>query len=443
MIININKSLLLHASIMPSFLKHIIMSATRKSMIFYHSLLKNVLKNPVLFDLATPEMHIHYQNVLDSIIVQYDKFFSSSEGESLIQNIINEPTSLCLFPSETLIMEVSPHFKSLTIENNGSSLIYVSSSIINPSKTNSEMNLLSNNLSSIIRRILLKSDLILFDSEYNDLMEYLQQLIDLSSSNNSYLDSELDKLYEFLGPNKMSLQQICDILDKELDIEEESHSKDPIVDISKYSRQFTYIDKLIKNVNQIENRSREKIIYFELIDFSHEFFKKNPIPENIDESLTFADYFKNAVSMFPNHIQENETSRRILHSIFIHEFLIIEEIKNNNGIIEEDNKTHNFIDKNKQFLINDSNQKFLDIYKRDPSLLKYYFDEINLAFDSEIPIVRFWHIHNGFEMLNSLLQHQNIGEVGADQIIPLSVMAIVMANPFGIASTAFYLSNYI
>jgi hypothetical protein len=60
-----------------------------------------------------------------------------------------------------------------------------------------------------------------------------------------------------------------------------------------------------------------------------------------------------------------------------------------------------------------------------------------------MPFARIAHIHSAYQVLPGLLSMQGIDEVGADQLVPFSILATVYVNPLGLAATFTFFSQFI
>ena len=108
-----------------------------------------------------------------------------------------------------------------------------------------------------------------------------------------------------------------------------------------------------------------------------------------------------------------------------------------------DEETQKIIHDESDYFISFNHQPFLDVYCKDTSKLKLFFEEFDIAFKCKQPFEKIYHIHSSFQVLTCLLTLQGIGDIGADQIHQFSAIAMVFSNPFGLASTNEFLSKYI
>lgn len=443
-----------YARIIPSFFASLLNRVNDKTDLFYKKFLRNIIINYPIFGLSHPELALFAKDELNQFIEQLDEFFETQEAEELIDKIIKLPHDLCVEPTEEKLKLVYPKYSEITLVNSkafqkitgtflhDSPLVYVPFSTSIPITTFESLN--SGNLTSTISKLLISTDLVQLQNASNP-HDYFQQLVDLSDTyGNPQLDFLINQLEVNLGKTILTFDGLCAMMEKYIDEKDQLNNNDPLIEIAKYSTQNAFLGKLKDIASRITKNTNNFINFLVLEKTISDVCKSSDIPElDIDDYAAFCEQL---YKLFPPDIQvsiANCYSQRNIQSILAHKYDLINRVFNDQQLQDFDKKIYNFLQEQKQTILDCNQLDFLQIYKDDPSLLKLFYKEFSLAFQTKMPFNRIAHIHVAYQILNGLLQIQKIGEIGADQIVPFAIMGIVYANPLGLASTYEYLSRFI
>lgn len=450
------ESLKKYSALIPDYLKTYINNFRNKSKFFYNSFLKLIIDNFVVFGISEPELYLYSKDKLEELKNELENYFGSENSNEFIESLLSS-SSICVIPKESKLIDIHPKYYPTTlvdsdtfskygINTDSGKLFFVPTVTILPSSNYSEPTTNKNSLSYYTRQFLMEAEIIQIETDSNSPIEWFQNLTDLSSfSVNSKLESIFGHLIEYLNDNT-TMDTIYKIVENELIIENKSQSEDPLKDISSYCSQLSYLNKILELEKSISNYSSNFLNFITIDNVIKNFFSTNIPPKDILESNVFIDYFQKALNYLNNTVPslENDViTNRNLHSLLTQKCDIINWLNEDHEIKEEEEKLHKFLSEKKNLLIEYHQFSFLEIYKKEPEKLKFFFEEFNKAFNCNMLFVRISHIHSAYEILSGLLQIQGMNEIGADQIVPFAILATVYANPKGLSSTYTFLLRYV
>lgn len=260
-------------------------------------------------------------------------------------------------------------------------------------------------------------------------------------------------------------------------------ASDPLLRISQYSTQFSLINKINSFVQSQISSSTNAANFLLVNKYVSNYVDRNPPEKNIFESNHFNIYYKTAFDDMMKLNSQNETANflsnpnsissdniklvnttnnnnntnttrvanstnnlrplhdrskiwsniqpdfvthRNFHSSLSFKLDLFNKIKNEKEVIEEAARMKKFLFENKEKLTDTSQHKFLEIFIQEPHRLKYFNEEFEIAFSSNMPFIRIDHIHQAYQALIGLLQIQGMDEIGADQITPFAMAATVL-----------------
>ena len=408
-----------YSPLIPTFMRQIISQANY----LFFDLLLPFVDYFSLFGICHNEITLFYPNKKEELIAALKKFFMSKESFTFYRELLQAPP-LCVIPKELSIREIDPKYIPLTLLT--PEIFDVKKPTFVPLSTSTYMSATHSvpdrNFTGVVRNILLDCELICLEKEKASPTECFADLVSMTSFlGDPELEQSLEEIEKYIGqhPN-LTIQNICDMVNSELDKEENSEEQNPILSVSKYTRQSVFIKKNIEINNNIPINAQSLLNFFKL---KNDIEKETSLPK-----MNFTDLF---LKYKDKADCKTSFQLRNMFSILLKKtnYLATKDFP------EADKSFHDYLEKNKEKIVNQIKQDFLEPYKKDPSLLKLFFDEFELAFQTKLPISRMEHIHNSYTILIGLLKEQGITDIGADQIVPLAIVATVYSNPIGLATT--------
>ena len=414
------ESLKKYAPLMPQFMYKII----EESKELFCDLLIPYLKFFSIFGIAHYEITLFCPNKKEELIESLIKFFQSDEADTLF-NDLRTFFPIYVAPHEKDIIEIYPKFVPSTLITpdfyniDEPKFIPLSITSFLPSMMGSH----AKGFTQTVRQLLLDCELICLEEDESNPYDAFANLVSLTNFyGDPVLEKELDEIGEYLKtrPN-LTIASICGMINAELDAQENSQDQNPLLSISEYSKQSSFIKKNIEKINSTPSNAAS---FMNFLFVQKEIEKYN----NDIEGKSFVDSF---IFLKEKLDCKNFQQTRNLFSILVSKLNYLDK----HNYDKENEEMHEYIAENKEKLLSMHKQDFLEIYKKDPSLLTLFFTEFELAFKTRIPIARMEHIHNSYTILIGLLKEQGIGDIGADQIVPLAMIATVLSNPIGLAET--------
>ena len=414
------ESLRKYAPLMPRFMSKII----DESKELFCSLLIPFLEFFSIFGIAHYEITLFCPNKKEELIESLTKFFQSDAADALFNEIVTF-FPIYVAPHEKDIVEIYPKFVPSTLITpdfyniDEPTFVPLSTTTFPPSMFGSNWK----GFTQTVRQLLLDCELICLESDEQKPYNALANLVSLTSFyGDPVLEKELDEIGEYLNAHPdLTIEAICRKINAELNAQENSQDQNPLLSISEYSKQSSFIKKNIEKINTTPSNAASFMNFI--------FVQKEIEKYNSDiEGKSFVDSF---IFLKEKLDCKNFQQMRNLFSILVSKVKYLDK----HNYDKENEEMHKYIAENKEKLLSMHKQDFLEIYKKDPSLLTLFFTEFELAFKTRIPIARMEHIHNSYTILIGLLKEQGIGDIGADQIVPLAMIATVLSNPIGLAET--------
>lgn len=416
-----------YSQILPNFAKVIIQ---KKPQIFWSKLFLQFLRLPYLFGLANHEIEIFYSTKLDQFVKCLTTYFMSKPSTSFF-NQLAFSKDVCIYPLEQLIRQIDASFVPQTLITPEFAKVQAPKFIqysYTPFVATSPEKVKTPGLIKSVRSLLQECDLICLETNETNPKVILQQLVSLTTYvSNIKFEAYLEEIDNFIhsSPYKQDINTIIKTINRELDGEYESNSKDPLVIISHYSKQFNFIKKLNDLLSSIGNRAQilkeRRILQTKLC-----------LPA-VEELINPADFILSFLALKDYLQLKKQESFRTLHSLLLSKIGFLN--KDYTDVVS-DGEFNTFLIRNRNvFLEVQYTTQFLKPYIKDPRLLDVFFNEFNLVFKTKLPLLRAHHIHNSITILIGYLKDQNIGEIGADQIIPFGVVATVLSNNLGYITT--------
>jgi hypothetical protein len=422
------------ASLMPSFLRRVIAKCPERHIFFFDSFLKHFVIHHSLFGIADPELPLFAEAELAALLDGLSAFFHSSEAIAVVDAIVHCERQISIMPSELALRAVCPSFQPVTLVDSTLSdqLFYIpmaALSVLTPQKSADR----SDSLTSVTRRFLIASDLVKIEEDCQSPFAYFMQMSLLSDFyGKPEIELELDQLQVFTAANPgLDMDTLVTLVENELDLEIQNATEDPLCEISAYSSQYSYLTRLTNHASQISTHAKNYINFLKAQRFA-----QTSIPLN--RSSPFLEIYTTACASFPTVIAEpSYLSYRSLFSV------IAKQIGLELRLNERDAQVQEFLRVHRAALLESQNQPFLQVYHKEPSKLELFVRAFKRAFETNMPFVRLAHIHSAYQILTGLLQMQNLGTIGADQLVPFAIVATVCTNPPGLASTCDFLGRYV
>jgi len=460
----LQESLIKFSPLLPGFSKRCILHVDSPKSIFWEHLLLPILKGYYLFDLAPHEFLVFFQFEYEAMINNIKEFFESDEADELLRNICMCKDDISVLPKEQLLMEINPdyyphtlidksilervHGKNEAINSLPSNLVFCPISRNKIDKYEAGMTN-SFGLVANARNFLLHAELIKIRSECHNPIEFFRELADLSSV---YGDPDLEDILSLLtlelrSESSITIDSLCDLIEKDV---QQEQSNNPLWVLSGYSSQTSYISKLREINSNLCKSVKVWIEYQKITKFAQNLIDQKivpiPPPEIIKgDPQQFLDFYDKASNLLTTEggIKLSHSTNRILFTLLSYHLGVFSLLETNTDTQNLDSKIQDYVRLNSTELISSHQQSFLNIYKEDPKKLSLFYEDFDIAFKSQMMFERISHIHTAFQILTGLLQIQNIGEIGADQIVPFAMIATVYANPPKLATTATFMSKFI
>ncbi|KAH0786988.1 hypothetical protein GPJ56_008986 [Histomonas meleagridis] len=305
-------------------------------------------------------------------------------------------------------------------------------------------------LNSLVREFLLHSYLVKLDRTYDNVSNYFQ---DIASFSSFEVNPELEECYydllDELSSSPTTISEISKNIEHEM-ANETNPGEQTLNTLSEYSQQSQYIKGLQEIAAKIRKCASNTYdfyymyrVYFELLSEIRE--HRPSTDEIIQNPQTFVNFFCECSEKFSEIEKKKISSRKIknLFYVLMYDTKAWETFISQPSLVEYDKEIQRFVSEESESLLCYHQLDFLDIYKEDKSKLEMFNSEFKLAFECAQPFERISHIHSAYEILGGLLRLQDIGEIGADQIVPFALLATVYANPLGLASTGNFIAEFI
>ena len=407
-----------YSSLIPLSLQIILSSASY----LFIDLMTPFIKFFSLFGICDPTITLFYPQKKEELISSLNQYFLDDDGVFYLESL-TRTTPICVVPTEMCIRDIDINYIPYTFltpdiyDVQKPCFIPLSISYSN----NSYQNQQKHSFATTVINLLLDCELICLEKEDSPPLECFNELVSLTSFlGDPLLEQSLEEIENYLKENQnLTIQEICDIVNAEIDKEENSEEQNPILSIAKYTKQSALIQKLTEKNDNIYQNAQNLLHFYQL---------KN----ELDNETLPDDSFINIFLKLKDEKQCNSTNQLAnLFSILLKKTNYLES----KDYKEEDQNLHTFLDNNKEKILTHISQDYLEQYKEDPSLLSLFFDEFELAFKTKLPLSQIEHIDNSYAILIGLLKEQGITDIGADQIVPFAILATVLCNPIGLAST--------
>lgn len=458
-------NLKLFAPIFPIQIRKFLNSTENSTSIFWDAFLSPFFIHSTVFGLNNPDLVYIARDKITKVAKRMQEFFISDESKSLMEEILNETQDLTHIPSSSLIKQVDQNYIESTIFDQESfkklpvDVKWIPKDPIfhlHGEKRNHPLRLATykeNTLNNIIRRFLLKSKLVRVEVKPQTVLGYFDYISKQSSCDG---DPDLVDELELLGTelenqNITSISELIEKFEDELSKEEANSNQSLLAGVSEYSVQHAYINKLKEISDRILQNTLNLIEFGEIVEMIDKLIVTSPIiirpslPEMIKNPKSFIEFYNNLVKeVHVENISRNPSfGYRNVCLVILHRLRILDVFYEKEDLKTIDQKMYDFVHDQSQMLLNYHQLSFLDIYKTDPTKLDMFIHEFTNAFKTKQPFDRISHIHTAYQILSGLLTIQDIGEIGADQIVPFAMLATVYSNPQGLASTKEFLQNYI
>jgi hypothetical protein len=414
--------------IFPSFLKIVIRNNPN---IFYQSLLSYYIEYFFLFGIAP----------LDAVIFtdftpfkeRTAEFFQSDDGARFISDVMTSDETILSVPLEQMILMAFPDYQHLTIVDKEIRL-FSSETSGSVQPLIKEQNLLTSAI-----EFLMKASLIRLENPPNSAFETFQKLAKLSSVFGDLdIEAALDRFAGFLENKNTPLADIINLIQKSIQSKADEGS---MKQISSYSSQFS----LIKSFIEICERFLSSLSIFACFQNDRKLAESKipeyDFPSPISDPQPFLDLFSKIVSQIENTQKQKYYLPRTVLLVLLRKFNIAEIFDTNIELLENDKKLHEFLLVHQTEIIDVNAHKFLKTFNEDKSKLNLFDLYFKQAFATTYPFQRISFIHESFQVLEALLKIQNIGDLGADEILPFSIFSAVVSNPIGLMRVGTFITK--
>lgn len=443
-----------HASMLPSFIRKCLTHSKHAPALFWNAFLKNVLTYFYMFGIAPIEYSVFVGDKIESVVSSLEKFFTSKEGNAFFADLMDTKAHpiICREPSEKLLLTVAPEFRSISCIDAddikdlmgadakiGSGLLFVQMASTEVSKgIRDTFYDVSDNVVSLVRRFLMDADLLKLPEERHETIDYFEQLASLSNVfGDSELEFQLDRLAEKLSHSPMTIEQICSGLEESIKNKKEDGAPDPLEDVIPYNNQYAYVKRLKEMNDEVQKRAGQWLDFQCILKAFNETVSQpgNELPSKAAELPKYVSRVAPIV-MESASVDDDISSMRAFCSMVLARTDILKALDQDAEVKKMDKEIHTFITKNKDMILNEKlNIDFLEPYKKSPKKFAKFNEEFELACQSKLPFSCLDHIHRAYNMLATLLQMTDMGEIGADQLVPFALTATVLANTPGIWTT--------
>jgi len=422
-----------YSTLFPDFLKPLFSDKQSSGPLFWNLLLQYYIKHPYVFGLCTFESYIFHEQEFKSFFHSLSVYFLSEDSSSLLDKIIKCSKSFAQYPS-------SAHYSSIT-GNESARFLFSSESITFFNQTgliklpkSSIFLLLSQNSSkicdtkpvintfeSIVSELFNRAKLILVE-KYSDPYNIVKQIVELSTNCEK---EELHSLFQEIEPilNELSMSAFLSRMGNHLDCIENING---MTVIPNYTPQSSLVKNLTRMTNCIHKNIQNYLKYCLFDGIS----KQVPLKYFIDGNLLTKDqvvleqYCDIICLINEAQITLGIDDAQILLSIVLRSHNVYKWL-----IDSSDNKN---TEKKMQELYNlNINQVLKSV--SDPLIIECMnTDSVFCFFRKQISSISVVNslLEISFKIISSmkwlsefLLNHSN-NEVGADTIIPLTILAI-------------------
>ena len=449
-----------HASMLPLFIRRSVEQAKDGTGLFWNTFLKTVLVHFYLFGVAPIEYTVFVGDKINSVIAKLEKFFAGKEGRAFVKELLDVQKNpvICKEPSEKLLLSVAPEFRSIScldakdlkafMESDTkieSGLLFVQMASTERSKGERDTFYdVSDNVLSMVRRFLMDADLLKLPEEREETIDYFEQLASLSSVfGDSELEFQLDRLAEKLSDTPMSIEDICTKLEESIKNKKEDAGTDPLEDVIPYNNQYAYVKRLKEMNDEVQKRAAAWLEFQCVLKAFNEAIAQpgNELPADVKQLPKYVSRV-GPVVLKSAGLEDDIPIMRAFCSMILARTDIVKSIQQRSDVKKMDEEIHSFITKNKDTILEENlNMDFLEPYKKNPKKFVKFNEEFELACQSQLPFSCLDHIHRAYNMLATLLQMSDIGEIGADQLVPFALTATVLANTPGIWKTQALMSD--
>ena len=447
-----------YAPMLPVVVRVVVKDAQDPASMFWNSFLHKVLKSFFLFGIAPIEFMLFNWQKLQAAVTLLRGFFGSDAGKAFVLDLIDEQKHpvICKEPSERLLLSVAPAFRSISCLNAdfiadftpddinvGKGLFFVPISCAEVKRTSTSTSVESSTV-GLVRRFLMDADLLKLPEERAETIEYFEQLASLSNVFGDVdLEVQLDKLADSLIEHPISIKEICAIFERRISTQSRDMTGDPLSEVAPYNSQFLYVKKLKDMMAEVQ---KEAVRWLDFQCLLSSFDQVSAIAGNEppEDPSVFSKYVAKITPLVlkETSLEPEVDVMRSLCSIVLARTNVLDAFEAREDIKKMDTEIRTFIEKNRQKILSENaNFDFLEPYKKDPSKLSLFNEEIQLACQSRLPFSCLNHIHKAYHILSTLLKMADIGEIGADQIVPFALTATSLANPERIWTTKTMMSE--
>ena len=436
------KTLREYSHLVPGFLRVFLNAVPEKNVVFWTRFLKPILENFAVFGVDVPDMLLYEEETLEALVRDLEAYFSEPESVEFVNGIVECKIDVTIVPSEMELKKVDCNYQSVTIvdrdcdgfDSSEVPLFYLKCESVQQPATNPSKEEGEQSRADVVKEFLLEAKLVRLERNYETAFQYFQEIANLSCTfNDPILEIDLDKMSEFLeGENPMTKDDLLAMVEKNIEEEENNKSEDPFASISQYSAQFGYITRLNTRVAAITENAKTYVNFLRTRRYLND--------AQIDTSLPLVSEYTRIASAIGSVLNIPKPDHIIFRTV--HSMLAI-RYNCDLQITEDDKQIHDFLEKEKDNLISLQPAEFIDIYKSNPAQLACFSRELQLGFSTRMPLARVSHIHTCYQSLTSILQMRGYRDIGADQLVPFAIIATVVANPMGLASTHKFLTEYV
>lgn len=430
-----------YSQLLPGFLRTLLKAHPERHALFWNVFLRPILENYSVFGVEIPDLLLYEEETLNNLVIELESYFSDQSSIEFVDSVLSNPTDISIVPSELALKNVDPNYESITIvdrdcgyfDSDCPPLFYMKS------ESSSGMNVDLSSLdslsqASIVKRFLLQAKLVRIERTYDTAFEYFQEIANLSCTfHDPLLEIGLDGLSSFLEcENPMSIEELVSMVEANVEADESDKAEDTFAVISKYSSQFGYLTRLHKMVTAVTDNAHVYVDFLRIRNYVQSIQVDTTAPF-VTEYAKVAGGISKAVGIpKPEHVVF-----RTVHA------MLTKIYKCNFEISEEDKRIHDFLEREREELIQLQPPEFIEIAKGYPEELSCFCRELQLAFSTRMPLARVSHIHACYQSLTWILQTHGFRDIGADQLVPFAIVATVCANPIGLSTTYHYLVDYI
>lgn len=430
------------APMLPLFVRKCLSLFEKPQYVFWE-MMKPVIENFELFDLAHKDLYLFDHDIIVDMIFEFEDFFhtqgalyfihqiidnneicSSIPQESKISKILNEYQPLTLIPVFVFNMK----YHNFTIDNISPVPVFVAPNI--ELERGSTEKFEEDVFFETVSRFLLRAELTRVRSvTENDPRKYFTVLAELSSIyGDPDLEDDLDQVVELLHKSKIqSIDELLQQLENYL-ISKSQHPQNlPLNKIATYSLQQNYIMKMTEFVGKFETRKNE------IVEFDNTISKLNKTTNlpTINYEGDVSQEFLNVYDQITNSIEARTLSELracidhigLTNSLFTHL---------TQSVIERDTNLRYRVAHFGYEIFNSVSASWLDPFIQDKSKFEFFNTEILAAVNTKCPLDSCYFINNAMQTLVNMLDMTGMKDIGADQLTPIFIVAICHLNPGGL-----------